>query len=58
VRLNLHRSRGFAALKSICVYCGSATGNDPAFLEEAVSAGTVIAEQHINDIRLTIRSRE
>ena len=32
-------------MKSICIYCGSATGNDPAFLEEAVKAGTLIAEQ-------------
>ena len=32
-------------MKSICVYCGSSTGNDPAFLEEAVSAGTLIARQ-------------
>ncbi|MDB5423300.1 MAG: putative Rossmann fold nucleotide-binding protein [Phenylobacterium sp.] len=32
-------------MKSICVYCGSATGNDAAFLEEAVTAGTLIARQ-------------
>jgi uncharacterized protein (TIGR00730 family) len=32
-------------LKSLCVYCGSSTGNDPAFLEEAVRAGALIAEQ-------------
>jgi uncharacterized protein (TIGR00730 family) len=32
-------------VKSICVYCGSATGNDPAFLDEAVAAGTLIARQ-------------
>ena len=32
-------------MKSICVYCGSSTGNDPAFLGEAVSAGTLIANQ-------------
>ncbi len=32
-------------MKSICVYCGSSTGNDPAFLKEAVSAGTLIAQQ-------------
>ena len=32
-------------MKSICVYCGSSVGNDPAFLEEAVSAGTLIAKQ-------------
>jgi len=30
-------------LNSICVYCGSAAGNDPAFHEEAVKAGTLIA---------------
>ena len=32
-------------MKSICVYCGSAPGNDPAFLDEAVAAGTLIARQ-------------
>ncbi len=32
-------------MKSICVYCGSSIGNDPKFLEEAVSAGTLIAQQ-------------
>lgn len=32
-------------VKSICVYCGSALGTDPAFLEEATRAGTLIAEQ-------------
>jgi uncharacterized protein (TIGR00730 family) len=32
-------------LQSLCVYCGSSTGNDPAFLDEAVRAGTLIAEQ-------------
>jgi hypothetical protein len=31
-------------VKSICVYCGSGLGNDPAFLAEAVAAGTTIAE--------------
>lgn len=31
-------------MNSICIYCGSAAGNDPAFLEEAVSAGTLIAK--------------
>jgi uncharacterized protein (TIGR00730 family) len=33
------------AVNSICVYCGSSAGNDPAFLAEAVRAGTLIAEQ-------------
>jgi uncharacterized protein (TIGR00730 family) len=32
-------------LNSICVYCGSAPGNDPAFHAEAVVAGTLIARQ-------------
>jgi uncharacterized protein (TIGR00730 family) len=32
-------------VNSICVYCGSSAGNDPKFLEEAVSAGTLIAQQ-------------
>ncbi|WP_374469019.1 TIGR00730 family Rossman fold protein [Phenylobacterium sp.] len=32
-------------MQSICIYCGSAAGTDPAFLDEAVRAGTLIAEQ-------------
>jgi uncharacterized protein (TIGR00730 family) len=32
-------------LNSICVYCGSAAGSDPAFLQEAIAAGTLIASQ-------------
>jgi len=36
---------GNSTLQSLCVYCGSSTGNDPAFLEEAVTAGTLIARQ-------------
>ena len=32
-------------MKSICVYCGSSAGNDPAFAAEARLAGTLIAEQ-------------
>ena len=31
-------------MKSICIYCGSAEGNDPAFKAEAVRAGTAIAQ--------------
>ena len=30
-------------MKSICVYCGSSPGTDPAYLEEAVRCGTLIA---------------
>jgi hypothetical protein len=32
-------------VQSVCVYCGSSFGNDPAFTETAKRAGTVIAEQ-------------
>jgi hypothetical protein len=31
-------------VQSICVYCGSSPGTDPAFMEEAVRCGTLIAE--------------
>lgn len=31
-------------MKSICIYCGSSAGKDPAFLDEAQRAGRVIAE--------------
>lgn len=31
-------------MNSICVYCGSASGTDPAFHEEAVNAGALIAQ--------------
>lgn len=36
-------------IKSICVYCGSQPGNEPAFMEEAKALGRKLAE---NDIRL------
>lgn len=32
-------------LQSLCIYCGSAAGTDPAFLDEAVRCGTLLAEQ-------------
>jgi len=31
-------------VKSICIYCGSAAGNNPAYIEAATRAGTRIAE--------------
>ncbi|MBJ3774765.1 LOG family protein [Acuticoccus mangrovi] len=34
-------------LRSVCVYCGSATGTDPAFSEAADALGTAIAEAGI-----------
>ena len=36
-------------LKSVCVFCGSRTGNDPEFAEQATALGTALAE---NDWRL------
>jgi uncharacterized protein (TIGR00730 family) len=43
--LQRHLNERKSPLQSVCVYCGSSTGNDPAFLEEAVRAGTLIARQ-------------
>ena len=37
-------------MNSICVYCGSSPGNDPKFLDEAVSAGTLIASQGLTQV--------
>lgn len=34
-------------IRSICVYCGSANGNDPVFTEEAIALGTAMAEAGI-----------
>jgi uncharacterized protein (TIGR00730 family) len=31
-------------LKNICVFCGSSPGTDPKFMDEAVRAGTLIAQ--------------
>lgn len=31
-------------MKSVCVYCGSSAGTDPAFLEEAIRCGAHIAQ--------------
>ncbi len=34
-------------IKSICVYCGSGTGNDPAYVDAAKALGKAMAEQGI-----------
>lgn len=34
-------------LKSICVFCGSSTGNDPAYLRQARQLGEVLAKRGI-----------
>ncbi len=31
-------------MKSVCVFCGSSAGTDPAFLEEAIRCGTYFAQ--------------
>jgi uncharacterized protein (TIGR00730 family) len=38
-----------STIKSICVYCASGPGNDPAFMEAATRFGRILAE---NDVRL------
>lgn len=35
-------------IKSICVYCGSQPGNDPAFVETAVAFGATMARHNID----------
>jgi hypothetical protein len=37
-----------AAIRSICVYCGSGFGSDPVFAETAAELGRSMAEQNIN----------
>jgi len=37
-----------SVVKSICVYCGSGFGDDPAFTQNAASLGRIMAEQGIN----------
>ena len=34
-------------MQSVCVFCGSSTGNDPAYTEAARSLGTTLAEANI-----------
>jgi predicted Rossmann-fold nucleotide-binding protein len=42
-------SMAMSRIKSICVYCGSGPGTNPAFVQAAHALGKVLAE---NDIRL------
>ena len=37
-----------AGISSICVYCGSGPGHDPAFMEAAAHLGRNLAEHKIN----------
>lgn len=36
------------AIKSVCVYCGSSPGTNPAFMEEATKLGAMLAEAGMN----------
>jgi uncharacterized protein (TIGR00730 family) len=36
-----------STIKSICVYCGSGAGNNPAFLKAALDFGRILAEHRI-----------
>jgi uncharacterized protein (TIGR00730 family) len=39
--------RAIAPIRSVAVYCGSSSGNDPIFTEAAIEAGTEIAKRGI-----------
>src|SRR5882672_3793678 len=36
-----------AEIRNVCVYCGSSTGNDPAFLQAATRFGEILARNGI-----------
>jgi uncharacterized protein (TIGR00730 family) len=38
---------GMGTIKTVCVYCGSSPGNDPAFVEAARAFGQILAENKI-----------
>jgi uncharacterized protein (TIGR00730 family) len=38
---------GMGTIKTVCVYCGSSPGNDPAFVEAARAFGQILAENQI-----------
>jgi uncharacterized protein (TIGR00730 family) len=40
--------RSMSQIRSICVYCGSAPGTDPAFVDAAGRFGRVLAEEHVS----------
>jgi uncharacterized protein (TIGR00730 family) len=43
----MNDSQTISSLQSICVYCGSGPGNDPAFIETARAFGRILAQSHI-----------
>jgi uncharacterized protein (TIGR00730 family) len=43
----MNDSQTISSLRSICVYCGSGPGNDPAFIETARAFGRILAESRI-----------
>src|SRR5215510_13039628 len=36
-----------STIRTVCVYCGSGPGSDPAFVEAAKSFGRILAEQRV-----------
>ncbi len=40
-------SIGMSTIRTVCVYCGSGPGSDPAFVEAARAFGRILAEQRV-----------
>jgi uncharacterized protein (TIGR00730 family) len=40
-------SQSMYKMESVCVYCGSSTGHDPAFKENAILLGQILVRYHI-----------
>jgi hypothetical protein len=38
----------FKKIKNLCVFCGSSTGKDPAFRNETIKLGRILAAENIN----------
>ena len=47
--MSMNRNETVSKIRTICVYCGSSPGTDPAFVEAARAFGTILAN---NGIRL------
>lgn len=41
-------TRGMNSIRSLCVYCGSSVGADPAFVEAATGLGKLLAEHQVS----------
>jgi uncharacterized protein (TIGR00730 family) len=45
--MGMNRNRKTSKIRTICVYCGSSPGNDPAFVEAARALGSAFADNGI-----------